>query len=186
MSYRGSKFSEQTRFLEKRSLTGLPVYSGVHNRGRGGKYRSYKRKMEKRFQAGEARRRAIIDCALDEAAALEAEAASYLPWCPEAADELLEKAKDRRRLAEEMLHPELRIERFNRWYDSMFSKGDSSTSESAGSTSMAGRAGSARASSVGASRSEWMRQREKERDKAEYVWAVATGKSRGSKSRSTM
>ena len=41
MGYRGRKFIEQIRSLEKRNLIQEESYSDIHNRGRGEKYRSW-------------------------------------------------------------------------------------------------------------------------------------------------
>ena len=46
MSYRGKKFTERKRLLDKRSLMQENDFSGIHNRGSGGKYR-YAKRQEK-------------------------------------------------------------------------------------------------------------------------------------------
>ena len=54
MSYRGSKYLERQRALKKRSLIQENPFSGIHNRGLGGKYRARKRQEKKRLLAKEA------------------------------------------------------------------------------------------------------------------------------------
>ena len=111
MSYRGRRHTELELFLEKKSLAACPLHNGVHNRGRGGKYRSYKRKMQKRREAREADFRQEVEELLERARVIEEEAATYLPWCPEAADALMKEADELRERAEEMLDPDLMFRR---------------------------------------------------------------------------
>ena len=49
MSYRGKKLSKQTQSLDKRNLIQEKTFTGIHDRGRGGRYRYLKRKEMKRL-----------------------------------------------------------------------------------------------------------------------------------------
>lgn len=103
MGYRGRKFIEQIRSLEKRNLIQEKSYSGIHNRGRGGKYRRWKRQEKKLLMEAEADRKKFADTFLKQAEELLKEAALYEPWCPEEAKKLIEQADTLRAKAEDVL-----------------------------------------------------------------------------------
>ena len=103
MSYRGKKYLEQQRALEKKGLVQEKPFSGIHNRGSGGRYRYWKRQEKKRLLAEEADRKRESENLLEQAEALLKEAALYEPWCPEEAKKLVEQADILRAKAEEVL-----------------------------------------------------------------------------------
>lgn len=100
MSYRGRKYLEQQRTLEKKNQVQENALSGIHNRGNGGRYRYWKRQEKKRLLAEEANRKRSSDKLLDQAAALLKEASLYEPWCHEEAQKLVEQADILRAKAE--------------------------------------------------------------------------------------
>ena len=70
MSYRGTKMSKQTRSLEKRNLVEERAISGIHNRGRGGKYRCLKRRKLKKVLQKEAEYKRTVEERIRKAEAL--------------------------------------------------------------------------------------------------------------------
>lgn len=92
MGYRGKKYIEQKRLLKKKNLVHEPVCSGIHDRGSGGRYRYWKRQEKKRLLEEKAARKRSADELLEQAEALDKEAALYEPWCPEEAQKLVRQA----------------------------------------------------------------------------------------------
>ena len=83
MSYRGKKLKKQTQSLNKRNLVQEKAYTGIHNRGRGGRYRYLKRQEMKRMLKREEDRRRKAEELVRQADALMAEAGFFARWCPE-------------------------------------------------------------------------------------------------------
>ena len=93
MSYRGTKLSKQTRSLEKRNLVVENAISGIHNRGRGGKYRHFKRRKLKQKLQREAEYKRTVEERIRKAEALLEEAKLYARYCPEEAEKLAARAE---------------------------------------------------------------------------------------------
>ena len=103
MSYRGKKLSKQTQSLDKRNLIQEKTFTGIHDRGRGGRYRYLKRKEMKRLLQREADRRRKAEELTAKADALSKEASLYKKWCPEEAAKLSKEAELLRVKAEEVM-----------------------------------------------------------------------------------
>ena len=102
MSYRGKKLKKQTQSLSKRNLIGEKASSGIHNRGRGGRYRYLKRREKKcMLKKAEDRKRQANEL-MEQADALMKEAASFAKWCPEEARRLVKQAELLRSKAADM------------------------------------------------------------------------------------
>ena len=105
MSYQGKKFSILRRSMEKRpqkleERNLFDHFLGTHKNGMGSLYRRRKRMEKKKQLEAAAERKKRANTILEEAAALEKEAASYEPWGHEEAQVLLKKAKLLRAQAE--------------------------------------------------------------------------------------
>ena len=100
MSYRGKKLKKQTQSLNKRNLVQEKAYTGIHNRGRGGRYRYLKRQEKKRMLKREEDRRRKAEELVRQADALMAEAGFFARWCPEEAERLIKQAELLRAKAE--------------------------------------------------------------------------------------
>ena len=100
MSYRGKKLKKQTQSLNKRNLVQEKAYTGIHNRGRGGRYRYLKRQEKKRMLKREEDRRRKTEELVRQADALMAEAGFFARWCPEEAERLIKQAELLRAKAE--------------------------------------------------------------------------------------
>ena len=100
MSYRGKKLKKQTQSLNKRNLVQEKAYTGIHNRGRGGRYRYLKRQEMKRMLKREEDRRRKAEELVRQADALMAEAGLFARWCPEEAERLIKQAELLRAKAE--------------------------------------------------------------------------------------
>ena len=102
MSYRGKKLIKQTQSLKKRNLVREQAYTGIHNRGRGGRYRYLKRQETKRMLKKKEDRKRKTKELIRQADALMEEAGFFARWCPEEAKRLIREAELLRSKAADM------------------------------------------------------------------------------------